>query len=72
MNYWLSFSPNTFLSGPDADRCMCDVIENDYEEPCVETEGKEPQTVTVPLVEEFPAVYLATRGDPGVAQRLLS
>ena len=51
---------------------MCDVMENDYEKRCVETEGKEPQTVTVPLVEEFPAVYLATRGDPGVAQRLLS
>ena len=72
MNYWLSFSPNTFLSSPDADCCMCYAMENDYEELAVETEAKEPQTVTVPLVEEFPGVYPATRGDPGVAQQLLS
>ncbi len=49
MNYWLSFSPNTFLSSPDADCCMCYAMENDYEELAVETEAKEPQTVSAAL-----------------------
>ena len=72
LNYWLSLSRGTFLSGPNANRRMCDVAENNYEELYVETEAKEPQTVTVPLKEEFPTVWLAARGDPGLAQRLLS
>jgi len=65
MNYWLSFSPNTFLSSPDADCCMCYAMENDYEELAGETEAKEPQTVTVPLVEEFPRSLPGCPGGPG-------